>query len=54
MAGEARLNGNISGGLNATFIALFPKANKPQIFGDFRPISLFNLCYKIISKIIAN
>jgi hypothetical protein len=54
MAEEARLNGNISGGLNMTFIALIPKVNKPQIFGDFRPISLCNLCYKIISKIIAN
>jgi hypothetical protein len=35
MAEEARLSGNISGGLNATFIALIPKVNKPQCFGDF-------------------
>jgi hypothetical protein len=54
MVEEARLNGNISGGLNSTFIALIPKVNKPQSFGDFRPILLCNLCYKIISKIIAN
>jgi hypothetical protein len=54
MVEESRLKGNISGGLNSTFIALVPKVNKPLTFGDYRPISLCNLCYKIISKIIAN
>jgi hypothetical protein len=54
MAEEARTRGRIVGGLNTTFIALTPKVNKPQCFGDFRPISLCNLCYKIISKVIAN
>jgi hypothetical protein len=54
MVEESRIKGNISGGLNSTFIALIPKVNKPQNFGDYRPISLCNLCYKIISKIIAN
>jgi hypothetical protein len=54
MVEESRLKGNISGGLNSTFIALVPKVNKPLTFGDYRPISLYNLCYKIISKIIAN
>jgi len=54
MAKEARISGKIAGGLNANFIALIPKVNKPQCFRDFRPISLCNLCYKIISKIIAN
>jgi mannosylglycoprotein endo-beta-mannosidase len=49
-----RLKGNISGGLNSNFIALVPKFNKPLTFGDYIPISLCNLCYKIISKIIAN
>jgi hypothetical protein len=33
---------------------LIPKVNKPKTFEDFCPISLYNLCYKIISKIIAN
>jgi hypothetical protein len=51
---ETRLSGHISGSINSTFIALIPKTNKPQQFGDFRPISLCNLVYKVISKVIAN
>jgi len=54
MVEESRQKGNITGGLNLNFIALFPKVNKPLYFGDYRPISLCNLCYKIISKIIEN
>jgi hypothetical protein len=42
------------GSLNSTFLTLIPKANKPISFDDFRPISLCNLCYKVISKIISN
>jgi hypothetical protein len=54
MVEESRLKGIISRGLNSTFLALIPKVNKPLTFGDFRPISLCNLCYKVITKIIAN
>jgi hypothetical protein len=54
MVEESRSRGVIIGGLNSTFLALIPKVNKPVTFGDFRPISLCNLYYKLISKIIAN
>jgi hypothetical protein len=51
---ESRYSGHISGALNATFFALIPKVSKPETFNDFRPISLCNFVYKVISKIIAN
>jgi hypothetical protein len=49
-----RSSGCIVGNLNSMFLALIPKSNKPQTFGDYRPISLCNLVYKLISKVIAN
>jgi hypothetical protein len=54
MVEETRTKGISAGGLNSTFLALIPKVNNPQTFGDYRPISLCNLCYKIITKIIEN
>lgn len=39
--------------LNATFIALIPKCEGADRLGQFCPISLCNLIYKIISKLIA-
>jgi hypothetical protein len=40
--------------LNHTFIVLVPKQVGPSMVHHFRPISLCNLIYKIISKILAN
>ena len=49
----ARTLGYINISLNSTFIALIPKKDKPSSFADFRPISLCNLLYKLIAKVIA-
>jgi hypothetical protein len=49
---EACLKGEVNRSLNSTFIALIPKVNGPATFGDFRPIALCNLCYKIILKLL--
>jgi hypothetical protein len=51
---ESRQKGRVVGALNATFLALIPKRDKPDTFEGFRPISLCNLAYKIITKIIAS
>eukprot|EP01018_Ginkgo_biloba_P038227 Gb_38057 [translate_table: standard] len=51
---ESRRSGKILGRMNATFIALIPKEKNPVSLDKFRPISLCNVCYKIISKLMAN
>lgn len=50
---ESHREGYIHPPLNSTFLEIIPKKDSPSKFEDFRPISLCNCIYKIISKIIA-
>ena len=50
---ESRKSRVIHAPINATFIALIPKVDKPSTFDDFRSISLCNCLYRIISKVIS-
>lgn len=40
--------------MNSSYIALIPKSTNPVSVMDFRPISLCNVLYKLILKVLAN
>jgi hypothetical protein len=47
-------DGTMPDGINETTIVLIPKGLNPEELKDFRPISLCNVIYKIISRCMVN
>ena len=47
-------SGNLLSAINSTMITLIPKVDNPVCVSQFRPISLCNVVYRIISKILVN
>jgi hypothetical protein len=50
---ESRSSGKFLPTLNATFLTLIPKEERVTNLRNFKPITLCNMIYKIISKVIA-
>ena len=48
------VSGSMPKEVNSSLIVLIPKSQNPTSFNNFRPISLCNVVYKIISKILVS
>lgn len=50
---DVRTRGKIIGAINSTFLALILRSSSPKKFQVYKPISLCNILYKLICKVIA-
>lgn len=49
---DAFASGSFEPAVSETLVALIPKIGVPTSFKDLRPISLCNVVYKIITKVL--
>ena len=54
MVKKAQNCNKLGGSTNSSFLALISKEKGAKKFNRFRPISLYNTGYKVITKIMAN
>ncbi|XP_019152267.1 PREDICTED: uncharacterized protein LOC109149075 [Ipomoea nil] len=54
MVNEALISATIPLSLLEAFVTLIPKKDNPKTAADFRPITLLNVMFKIVSKVIVN
>nr|GMD52524.1 ribonuclease H [Ipomoea batatas] len=54
LVNQAYQMGSLPEGLNDTLLVLIPKVRRPENIKQFRPISLCNVSYKVITKTITN
>lgn len=47
-------SGTVPRNLNHTFLVLILKVHSPRRVADFRPISLSNVLYNLVAKVLAN
>lgn len=51
---QALNSGVFPNSLNHMHITLIPKKKCPILVSDYRPISLYNVIYKLIAKVLSN